>query len=97
MKSIYITNSQNSDEVIETGSILLSEAQALELLNLGRTTFREGIKKGLYPPPVQVGARRIAWRYSDLYDCVQALPEVEWRGLKPGEFRFVKRPAPIIG
>jgi predicted DNA-binding transcriptional regulator AlpA len=91
MKSIYITNSENSNEVIETASILLSETQALELLNLGRTTFRLGIKKGLYPPPVQVGARRVAWRYSDLYDCVQALPEVEWRGLKPAEFRLVKR------
>jgi hypothetical protein len=41
MISLYMTNFENFDEVIETPSLLLSEAQALELLNLGRTTFRE--------------------------------------------------------
>ncbi len=92
MASIIITNSENSNEFIETAAILLSEEQALTLLNLGRTTFREGIKKGLYPPPVQISARRVAWRYSDLYDCVEAMPHVEWRGLKPEEFKLTRKP-----
>lgn len=91
MKSVYITDARNDELGIETHTLLVTEAHALELLSIGRTAFRAGIKRGLYPPPVQLGDRRIAWRYSDLYDCVQALPYVEWRGLKPGHYNFLPK------
>lgn len=33
---------------------------------VSRTTIYEWVKKGLFPKPVKIGGRAIAWRVSDL-------------------------------
>lgn len=43
------------------------------LIPVSRSVFYAGIKSGIYPKSVKLGARNVAWRYSDLKDCIQNL------------------------
>ncbi|MGZ8188179.1 MAG: helix-turn-helix transcriptional regulator, partial [Methylosarcina sp.] len=36
------------------------------LIPIGRTTFLEGVKKGIYPKPVKLGERCVAWKAEDI-------------------------------
>lgn len=38
----------------------------LTLIPLSRTAWLLGVKKGLFPPPIRFGARRVYWRVGDL-------------------------------
>ena len=38
----------------------------LKLTGLGRSTIYRWVADGLFPPPVRLGPRAIAWRWSDL-------------------------------
>lgn len=35
-----------------------------------RTTWCEGVKSGLYPKPVKLGRRAVAWRVEDIRDLI---------------------------
>lgn len=48
------------------GDGLLRLPDVLALIPLSRTTFLEGAAKGIYPAPVRLGARCVAWRVSDI-------------------------------
>lgn len=38
----------------------------LSLIPVGRSTWWAGVKMGLYPAPVKLGARMTAWRAEDI-------------------------------
>ncbi|MBI5520461.1 MAG: AlpA family phage regulatory protein [Desulfovibrio sp.] len=38
----------------------------LSLIPVGRSTWWAGVKSGLYPAPVKLGARMTAWRAEDI-------------------------------
>jgi prophage regulatory protein len=39
---------------------------ALKITGLGRSTIYRWIAEGSFPPPVKLGRRAVAWRWSDL-------------------------------
>lgn len=47
--------------------------QVLEFVQLGRTQWLIGVQRGVYPQPVRLSARRIAWRVSDIQEFVNRL------------------------
>jgi len=40
---------------------------------VSRTTWYDGIAKGIYPPPVKLGSRAVAWRVEDVFKLLEAL------------------------
>lgn len=47
-------------------SQLLRLPEVLKRLSISRTNWYDGIKLGLYPAPVRLGKRTVAWRESDI-------------------------------
>ncbi|MCX7082141.1 MAG: AlpA family phage regulatory protein [Methylococcaceae bacterium] len=48
-------------------------AQVLGLIPLGRTSWLNGVREGIYPSPVKLGARSVAWRVEDIRALVERL------------------------
>jgi predicted DNA-binding transcriptional regulator AlpA len=63
--------------VVQKNEGLADIKQAISFASVCRSTWLNGVKKGIYPAAVRLGARRIAWRWSDLYDWAENLPKVE--------------------
>ena len=55
----------NYSEIAE-GEKLLRLGEVLARFPVSRTTWYEGIKQGIYPAPIKLGARSTAWRSSDI-------------------------------
>ncbi len=55
------------------GSRLLRLRDVLTLLPIGRTSLYEGIKIGLYPKPIKLGKRTVAWREDELKKYIDRL------------------------
>jgi prophage regulatory protein len=51
---------------------LLRLPEVLTILPISRTTFYEGIRLGIYPKPVRLGKRTVAWWSGELIEAVQA-------------------------
>ena len=49
---------------------LLRILDVLQRLPISRTSLYDGIKLGLYPAPVQVGKRTVAWRESEINELI---------------------------
>ena len=49
---------------------LLRIRDVLQRLPISRTSLYDGIKLGLYPAPVQVGKRTVAWRESEINELI---------------------------
>ena len=47
-------------------SPFLTLSQVLQLIPISRSTLYLGISKGIYPAPVKLGRRRVAWRNEDI-------------------------------
>lgn len=45
------------------------------LLPIGRTSFLNGVKSGIYPKPVKLGERTIAWRVEDIKALIVSMGE----------------------
>lgn len=45
------------------------------ILNIARSTFYAGIARGIYPPPLKLGARVSVWRKSELMAAVERLTQ----------------------
>jgi prophage regulatory protein len=43
------------------------------LIPIGRTSFLNGVKSGIYPKPVKLGGRITAWRVSDIRKLIDEL------------------------
>jgi predicted DNA-binding transcriptional regulator AlpA len=41
------------------------------LIPVSRSTFLNGVKSGLYPKPIKLGVRSVAWRYSALKESIK--------------------------
>ena len=45
----------------------------LSLIPISKSSFYDGIKKGIYPRPVKLSARTSAWRVEDILSLIEAL------------------------
>ena len=52
-------------------------AQVLGLIPLGRTSWLNGVREGIYPKPVKLGASSVAWRVEDIRALVDRLGGAE--------------------
>jgi predicted DNA-binding transcriptional regulator AlpA len=52
---------------------LWSLSEVLNRLPVGRSTWLCGVKRGLYPEPVRLSPRRIAWRPSQIQELIDRL------------------------
>ena len=53
---------------------LLTRADVLRVTTLGATNFKELVRAGQFPPPVQITPHRVAWRSSCVQSWIDALP-----------------------
>ena len=54
-------------------SPLLRLPEVLRRYPVSRTTWYDGIKLGMYPAPVRLGKRTVAWRESEIEALIQGL------------------------
>ena len=47
------------------------------IIPVSRGTWLMGVKLGLYPKPVRVGKRAVAWRVEDIRDLIRSLGSEE--------------------
>lgn len=45
----------------------------LQLIPVGKSSWWEGVKKGIYPQPVKIGARVTAWRVEDINSLIDRI------------------------
>lgn len=64
-------NESHSSALPATGFLRLPKV--LSLIPVGRSTWWAGVKTGLYPAPVKLGARMTAWRAEDIAALIAAL------------------------
>ncbi|MFG1359186.1 helix-turn-helix transcriptional regulator [Xanthobacter pseudotagetidis] len=50
---------------------LLKLQDVIFILSISRASLYAGIRVGLYPPPVKIGARAVRWRASDITALVE--------------------------
>ena len=50
---------------------LLKLAEVLDLYPVSRTTWLDGVRRGVYPRPVKIAARRVAWRESEIRRLIE--------------------------
>lgn len=43
----------------------------LSVFPISRTQFYDGIKDGIYPKPIKLGKRSVAWRVSDIRELIK--------------------------
>jgi prophage regulatory protein len=65
------------DEMVmnkKTSGQLLRLPEVLDRLPIGKTTFYKGIGLGLFPEPVRLGKRTVAWVEEQLDEAIRDLP-----------------------
>jgi len=66
---------RNTTETLEPVTItidrLLKLPDVLAIVPVSYTRWYEGIKSGLYPSPVRIGLRSVAWRAADIKKLVE--------------------------
>ena len=45
----------------------------LKVIPIGKSSWWEGVKKGIYPQPVKIGKRVTAWRVEDIHALIKKL------------------------
>jgi predicted DNA-binding transcriptional regulator AlpA len=45
----------------------------LALIPVGRTTWLNGVKSGIYPKKINLSPRTVAWRSEDIYELINRL------------------------
>jgi predicted DNA-binding transcriptional regulator AlpA len=55
----------------ETGFVRLPTI--LKVIPIGKSTWWEGVKTGLYPKPVKLGPRISAWRVEEIKELIEKL------------------------
>lgn len=53
---------------------LLTEKIVLSHLNISRATLWRKVRRGEFPPPVEVSTGRKAWKESDISDWINSRP-----------------------
>lgn len=54
----------------QTGFLRLKEV--LKLIPVGKTTWYNGIKSGIYPKPIRISKRLTAWKALDIYSFIES-------------------------
>ena len=54
---------------------LIKRAELLTLVPLSAPTIYRNIQKGLFPKPVRIGTRHVAWRLKAIEEWMASLPE----------------------
>ena len=54
----------------QTGFLRLKEV--LKLIPVGKTTWYNGIKSGIYPKPIKISRRLTAWKALDIYSFIES-------------------------
>lgn len=52
---------------------LLRLKEVLALYPISRTSWYDGVKMGLYPQPVRLGKKTVAWRASEIEAAINQL------------------------
>ncbi|EBR3968454.1 hypothetical protein M988_2278 [Hafnia paralvei ATCC 29927] len=52
---------------------LISKIDVLKLYPVSRATLDRQVKAGIFPVPVRIGARRVAWRLEDVEAHIEKL------------------------
>lgn len=52
---------------------LLKLKEVLEIYPISKTSWYEGIRIGLYPPPIRLGKKTVAWRSTDIEAAINEL------------------------
>lgn len=55
------------------GDQLLRLAEVLKRYPVSRTSWYDGVKLGIYPAPVRLGKRSVAWRASEIEMKIRSL------------------------
>ncbi|MFW5804358.1 MAG: helix-turn-helix transcriptional regulator [bacterium] len=58
-------------ELFEKNERLVRLSEFLPKLPICRSTFLNGVKKGVYPAPVKIGERAVAWRLGDIKNLLK--------------------------
>jgi len=66
-------NSNNADAKFQDQSLLWSLHQVLLHVPISRSAWLSGVRRGIYPRPVKLSIRRVAWRPSDICNFVESL------------------------
>lgn len=65
---------------------LMTRADVLRAITIGQTKFKELVKTGRFPPPVQITPHRVAWRSSAVQKFIDALPVADaYQGINQSE------------
>lgn len=54
---------------------LLRINEVLQLIPVSRASFYEGIRLGIYPQPVRIGKRTVAWRESEITALIDSFQQ----------------------
>lgn len=65
--------STNKPTTKPTRDILLRLQEVLQRLPVSRASLYAGMRTGLYPQPVRVGKRTVAWKESDIDACIASM------------------------
>lgn len=52
-----------------------SKKKTIGLIPVGRTTFLKRVKEGIYPKPVKISDRTVAWKVEDIRALINELGE----------------------
>ena len=65
--------STNKPTTKPTRDILLRLQEVLQRLPISRASLYAGMRTGLYPQPVRIGKRTVAWKESDIDACIASM------------------------
>jgi len=52
---------------------LINLQQVLLLIPVSRSTFLRGVDSGIYPKPVRISKRRVAWKLEEILKCIEGM------------------------
>ncbi|MFZ2387550.1 MAG: AlpA family phage regulatory protein [Polaromonas sp.] len=61
------------DQSRHSSDQLLRLPEVLKRYPMSRTSWYDGIQQGLYPAPLRLGKRTVAWRVYDIEQAIRAL------------------------
>ncbi|MFG1180828.1 helix-turn-helix transcriptional regulator [Xanthobacter versatilis] len=61
----------NRSEAANDNDRLMRLPEILQLIPISRSAFYAGIKAGIYPKPLKLGARTSAWKVSDILALIE--------------------------
>lgn len=63
----------NKQSTKPTRDILLRLKEVLQRLPVSRASLYAGMRTGLYPQPVRIGKRTVAWKESEIEACIASM------------------------